>query len=130
MYNQASKQCPSSICTDAVIIKGPENITAPVGAVVTFHYLAQGDDVFWEINDTAVEYPEDRDPFMEKGFSFRDDSNSDTYNFTITVNAMPGNNNTRVMCLVYPRVDNNFPGSLTVIGGVFNLFLCKIFSKE
>ena len=101
-----------------MVIKGPENITAPVGAVVTFHCLAQGDDVFWEINDTIIEYPEDRDPFTEKGFTFSEDINfgTSTYNFTTTVNAMPGNNNTRLTCLVYPLDDNNFPGSLTVIG--------------
>ena len=113
-----------------MIIKGPENITAPVGAIVTFHCLAQGDDAFWEINDTTIEYPEDRNPFIGKGFSFRDDSNFDTFNFTITVNAVPGNNNTKVMCLVYPLDDNNFPGSLTVIGEVLNLSLCKIFSNK
>ena len=101
-----------------MVIKGPENITAPIGAIVTFHCLAQGDDVFWEINDTTIEYPEDRNPFIGKGFTFSKDINFDTstYNFTITVNAAPGNNNTRLTCLVYPRDDNNFPGSLTVIG--------------
>ena len=101
-----------------MVIKGPENITAPVGAIVTFHCLAKGDDVFWEINDTTIEYEEDKDPFIVKGFTFSEDTNYDTstYNFTITVNAVPGNNNTRLTCLVYPLDDNNFPGSLTVIG--------------
>ena len=53
----------SSACTDAAIIKSPENTTAPIGAIVSFHCLAQGDDAFWEINDTAIEYPEDRASF-------------------------------------------------------------------
>ena len=114
-----------------MVIKGPENITAPVGAVVTFHCLAQGDDAFWEINGTTIEYEEDQDPFTEKGFMFRDDTNHDTstYNFTIMVNAVAGNNNTRLTCLVYPRDDNNFPGSLTVIGEVFNRFLLEDFLR-
>ena len=113
--------------------KGPENITAPIGAIVTFHCLAQGDDAFWEINDTTIEYPEDRDPFTEKGFTFSEDINfgTSTYNFTITVNAVPGNNNTRLTCLVYPLDDNNFPGSLTVIGGLFDrfVFLLHLFNS-
>ena len=111
----------SSTCTDAVILKGPENITAPIGAIATFHCLAQGDDTFWEINDTTIEYPEDQAPFTEKGFMFSETINyeTSTFNFTMTVNALPGNNNTRIMCLVYPRDDNNFPGSLTVIGEIF-----------
>jgi len=95
---------------------------------IAFHCLAQGDDAFWEINGTTVEYEEDQDPFTERGFMFRDDStnyDTSTYNFTIMVNAVPGNNNTRIMCLVYPRDDNNFPGSLTVIGEVFNRFLLE-----
>ena len=102
-----------------MIIKGPENITAPIGAVVTFHCLAQGDDAFWEINDTTIQYPEDQAPFIEKGFMFTEAINNDPFNFTITVNALPGNNNTRIMCFVYPPDDNNFPGSLTVIGEIF-----------
>ena len=105
-----------------MIIKGPENITAPIGAIATFHCLAQGDDAFWEINDTTIQYPEDQAPFIQKGFMFSEAINYDPFNFTITVNALPGNNNTRIMCLVYPLDDNNFPGSLTVIGEIFRSF--------
>ena len=105
-----------------MILRGPENITAPIGAVATFHCLAQGDDAFWEINDTAItEYEEDRAPFIEKGFMFSETINyeTSTYNFSMTVNALPGNNNTRITCLVYPLDVNNFPGSLTVIGKIW-----------
>ena len=91
--------------------------------------IAQGDDAFWEINDTTIEYEEDQDPFTERGFMFRDDTNFDTSTYNFTVNAVPGNNNTRLTCLVYPPDDNNFPGSLTVIGEVFNRFLLEDFLR-
>ena len=104
-----------------MIINRPQNITAPIGAIATFHCLAQGDDALWEINDTIItEYEEDRAPFIQKGFIFSETPNNDpsTFNFTMTINALPGNNNTRITCLVYPPDDNNFPGSLTVIGEI------------
>ena len=113
-----------------MILKGPENITAPIGAVATFHCLAQGDDAFWEINDTIIEYPGDEAPFTEIGFMFQEAINYDTYNFTMMVNALPGNNNTRITCLVYPLDDNNVPGSLTVIGEIFRSFCSYFLFKE
>ena len=36
--------------------------------------------------------------FNEKGFSLREEIITDTFNFTITVNVMPENNNTRITC--------------------------------
>ena len=108
-----------------MIIKGPENITAPLGATVTFHCIAQGADAFLEINNTAINYPEDMIPFNEMGFSLSEEHTDSTYNFTMTVNVLPGNNNTRITCLVYPL--DYHSGRLTVIGE--NL-TCKISSKN
>ena len=66
------------ICTGAVILEGPTNHTVPIGATVTFHCIAQGQDVFLEINNTAINYPADEAPFIEKGFTFSEDINYDT----------------------------------------------------
>ena len=97
-----------------MIIEGPANHTVPIGATVTFHCLAQGDDVFLEINDTAIYHPEDMNRFHERGFSLREQYTATTFNFTMTVNALPENNNTRITCLVYPP--DYLSGNLTVMG--------------
>ena len=102
------------ICIAARIIEGPANHTVPIGATVTFHCIVQGEDAFWEINDTAINYPEDIIPFIQRGFSLREEYTDTTYNFTMTVNALPENNNTRITCLVYPL--DYHSGRLTVMG--------------
>ena len=108
--------CLIFICIAARIIQGPANHTVPIGATVTFHCIVQGEDAFLEINNTAINYPEDEAPFIERGFKFSEAINYDTstYNFTVTVNALPGNNNTRITCLVYPPDYRS--GRLTVMG--------------
>ena len=100
-----------------MILKGPRNHTAPIEAIVTFHCLAQGVRAIWQINNTAIFRPEDIMDF--NGFTsivtFIDDSS--TFNLTMTVSALPENNNTRIVCVVYERdYFSNSPGSLTVIG--------------
>ena len=100
-----------------MILKGPRNHTAPIEAIVTFHCLAQGERTIWQINDTAIFRPEDITNF--NGFTsivtFNDDSF--TFNLTMTVNTLPENNNTRIICVVYARdYFSSSPGSLTVIG--------------
>ena len=106
--------CCFSICTAARIIEGPANHTVPIGATVTFHCVAQGEDPFLEINDTAINYPADMIPFNERGFSLREEHTATTSNFTMTVIALPENNNTRITCLVYPLDYRS--GRLTVMG--------------
>ena len=69
-----------------------------------------------EINDTGIYHPEDMNQFNEKGFSLRDEIITDTFNFTMTVNAMPENNNTRITCLVYQEDYHSRSGRLTVMG--------------
>ena len=88
----------------------------PIGATVTFHCIAQGSDSFMEINDTAINYPENMTPFTERGFSLREEHTATTYNFTMTVNALPENNNTRITCWVYPL--DYHSGRLTVMGKI------------
>ena len=86
----------------------------PIGATVTFQCIAQGEDSFLEINDTAINYPEDMDPFNERGFSLREEHTATTYNFTMTVIALPENNNTMITCRVYPP--EYLSGNLIVMG--------------
>ena len=86
----------------------------PIGATVTFHCIAQGEDSFLEINDTAINYPEDMTPFTERGFSLREEHTATTYNFTMTVIALPKNNNTMITCRVYPP--EYLSGNLIVMG--------------
>lgn len=108
-----------SICTAAKIIEGPANHTVPIGATVSFHCLTlQGEDAFWEINTTAINYPEDMIPFSEKGFSLSEQYTATTSNLTLTVNARPEINNTRITCLVYPLDYRS--GRLTVMGKFTN----------
>ena len=106
--------CLIFTCAAAVIIEGPANHTVPIGATVSFHCLTQGEDVFLEINTTAINYPEDMIPFIEKGFLLSDQYTDTTSNLTLTVNARPENNNTRITCLVYPLDYRS--GRLTVMG--------------
>ena len=92
------------------------NHTVPIGATVNFECLAQGEDVLWRINSTTIYGQSTITNFEEKGFMFRRHFADSIYNLTMTVNAFPGNNNTKITCLVYPAGHYNFPGSLTVIG--------------
>ena len=102
------------ICIAARIIEGPADHTVPIETTVTFHCIAQGEDSFMEINDTAINYPEDMTPFTERGFSLRKERTATTYNFTMTVIALPENNNTMITCRVYPP--EYLSGNLTVMG--------------
>ena len=106
--------CLIFICAAAGIIEGPANHTVPIGTTVTFPCVAQGGDAFFEINTTAINYPEDMIPFIEKGFSLSEQYTATTSNLTLTVNARPENNNTRITCLVYPL--DYRTGRLTVMG--------------
>ena len=97
-----------------MIIEGPGNNTVPVGAIVTYHCIARGDRVFWEINNTEI-VGQRTAIFMAKGFTFNESFADSTINLTIMVNALAGINNTRIVCLVLPAADYSL-GSLTVIG--------------
>ena len=68
-----------------------------------------------EINDTAINYPEAMIPFNERGFLLREED-TDTFNFTMTVIALPENNNTRITCWVYQEDSHSRSGRLTVMG--------------
>ena len=111
-----------SICTAARIIEGPANHTVPIGATVSFHCLTQGEDAFWEINTTAINYPQDMIPFIEKGFSLSEQYTATTSNLTLTVNARPEISNTRITCLAYPLDyrSGRLTGRLTVMGKFTN----------
>ena len=106
-----------SICTAARIIEGPANYTVPIGATVSFHCLTQGQDSFLEINTTAINYPQDMIPFIEKGFSLSEQYTATTSNYTLTVNARPEINNTMITCWV--PLDYR-SGRLTVMGKFTN----------
>ena len=105
-----------------MIIEGPGNHTVPVGANATFHCIAQGAHAFWKINDTDI-VDQRAAMFRAKGFTFNEHFVDSTINLTVTVNALAGINNTKIVCLVLPAGDY-FLGSLTVIGtspGMSNL---------
>ena len=74
-----------------------ENITEPIGTIVTFPCLEQGNYAFWKINDTTIECTEDWAPLI---FMFREDINYESSTNNFIVSALSGNNNMRVMCLV------------------------------
>ena len=95
--------------TDAIILQGPDNHTVPIGAITTFHCTAQGEHVYWEINDRAID---DHDPEY--------DPSTSTYNITIDIFALPQNNNTNIICLSHSnRHDSaSLPAKLTVIGNI------------
>ena len=106
--------------TDALIIQRPQNHTVPIGGIATFSCLAQGQIALWKINNTALD---DRRAieFQKRGFvSHRNFSNS-IHSLTMTVNALPVNNNTRITCLVYGPADH-YTGILIVIGMIKFLF--------
>ena len=93
------------------------NHTVPIGAIVTFKCLAEGQDVMWNINNTQVHCQSTIRKFEEKGFMCTRRFGNSMYNLTMTVNAFPGNNNTRITCLVYGPADHDhYTGILIVIG--------------
>ena len=106
--------CLIFICIAARIIEGPANHTVPIGTTATFPCVAQGEDAFFEINTTGIYHPEDIHPFIEKGFSLSEQHTDNIYNYTVTVNARPENNNTMITCVVYPP--DHHSGILTVMG--------------
>ena len=65
-------------------------------------------------HNTAINYPENMNPFIEKGFSLSEEHTDTIFNYTLTVNARPENNNTMITCVVYPR--DYHSGRLTVVG--------------
>ena len=106
--------------TDALIIRRPESHTVPIGATTNFSCLAQGQNAFWKINNTALD---DRRAieFQKRGFVSHKNFNNSIHNLTMTVNALPVNNNTRITCLVYGPADH-YTGILIVIGMIEFLF--------
>ena len=91
------------------------NHTVPIGAIVTFKCLAEGQDVIWNINNTAIHCQSPMRNFEEKGFMCTRRFDNSIYNLTMTANAFPGNNNTKITCVKIP--DGPYPSAiLTVIG--------------
>jgi len=86
--------------TDAIILKGPDNHTVPVGAIATFHCTAQGEDAYLKINDVAI------DELMEGFvFDYEHDCSTSTCNLTMSINAVPQNNNTIIVCVALSDED-------------------------
>ena len=85
----------------SVIMSGPRTQVVAPGATVTFNCHARGNYVYWHVNGT--------DPFPESdyetiGFTFsyveipRPSNELEEHSNTITVEARPSNNNTRISC--------------------------------
>ena len=114
----------------ATIIKGPANHTVPIGATVTFPCIAQGEDAFLEINTTGIYHPEDINPFIEKGFSLSEEHTDTIFNYTMTVNARPENNNTMITCSAYgANLPDYHSGNLTVMGKIIIIHTNNDYSK-
>ena len=111
----------SFFSTDATILKGPDNHTVPVGAIATFHCTAQGEDAYLKINDVAI------DELMEGFvFDYEHDCSTSTCNLTMSINAVPQNNNTIIVCVALSDEDySSLPAVLIVIGTAeLNLHAC------
>ena len=89
------------------------NHTVPIGAIVNFKCLAEGQDVIWIINNTSIDCQSTMRNFEEKGFMCTRRFDNSIYNLTMTVNAFPGNNNTKITCRI---IYGHSSATLTVIG--------------
>ena len=107
--------------TDTMILEGPDDNTVPVGAIATFHCTAQGGDVYLKINDIAID--ETMEGFV---FDYEHDCSTSTCNLTMSINAVPQNNNTIIVCVALSDEDySSLPAVLIVIGNTeLNLHAC------
>ena len=94
----------------------------PVGATAAFHCTAQGEDAYLKINDRAI------NERME-GFNYERDCFASTCNLTLSIIAMPQNNNTIITCVaVSDEGYFSLPAVLIVIGTIhmqLNLHECS-----
>ena len=85
----------------SVIMSGPRTQVVTPGATVIFNCHARGDSVYWYVNSTDP-YPQS--DYEARGFTFsyveihRPSNELEEHNNTITVEARPSNNNTRISC--------------------------------
>lgn len=87
----------------AVILNGPHSQVVSPGEIAIFNCHAQGysNGVYWYINGSDP-YPQST--YEAKGFTFiytelpRPNNQLREYNYTITVEARPSNNGTRISC--------------------------------
>ena len=85
----------------AEIISGPQDKAVAPGDNAHFNCHARGDSVYWYINGS---YPDPQSDYEARGFTFsyveipRPSDELEEHNNTITMEARPSNNNTRIAC--------------------------------
>ena len=98
--------------TEAMILEGPDSQKLPIGANATFHCSAQGDDIYWEINDEVIN---EDDPYY--------DHSTCTYNITTSIVALPQNNNTNIICVLHSDGYNSAsPTAILTVMGTYTQF--------
>lgn len=108
----------------AVILNGPQTQVVSPSETVAFNCHARGysNGVYWYINGSD---PHPQSDFEAKGFTFtytelpRPNNQLREYNNTITVEARPSNNGTRISCTAMGRIfgQHDFQeGTLTIAG--------------
>ena len=108
--------CPSEILT------GPQDQIVTPGDTVYFICHARGDSVYWYINNSD---PHPQSVYVARGFSFSYNvlsapgNGPEEHNNTITVEACPSNNNTRIACTAVGSFSNQHAfqeGTLIIAG--------------
>ena len=105
-----------------MILNGPETQVVAPGEIAYFNCHARGDSVFWYINGS---YPHPQESFTMRGFTFFNNeiphagNELEEHNNTITVEARPSNNYTRIACAASGNVHNqhDFQEGYLIIAG-------------
>ena len=92
------------------------------GEIAHFNCHARGDNVYWYINNSD---PHPQSTYEASGFSFsyieipHSSSEPEEHNNTITVEARPSNNNTRISCTAVGTYSNQqaFQEGILIIAG-------------
>ena len=109
--------CPSEILT------GPQDQIVIPGDTAYFICHARGDSVYWYINNSD---PHPQSVYEARGFSFSyielpvPRNRPEEHNNTITVEAHPSNNNTRIACTAVGSFSNQhaFQEGTLIIAGI------------
>ena len=112
------------------ILIGPQDQIVTPGDTAYFICHAQGDSVYWYINNSD---PHPQSIYVARGFSFfynvlsAPSNGSEEHNNTIIVEARPSNNNTRIACTAVGSVSNQHAfqeGTLIIAGSkIFQLLI-------
>ena len=114
-----------NLCAGQVIVEQhPISLRVSVGEIAVFTCKARCEQpctTYWVINGTDA-YIEDEDSFVQMGFTFsRDKESQNIYNATLTVNATNAVNNTNLYCVFDNNGSNHsLTATLRIISGKKN----------